>query len=301
MIYALWKWRYYGDLLPNTYYAKEGTGFHADLGLAYLETFIQSCPAALVVSLCIVLGLSTARDERASFLRYVAISAVLYCLYALKVGGDFMEYRFMWEAWPLFVCGGAVGLRTFVRERPIPAFVAAALAMATTQVQPVLEKRFGMQELFQMDGYARLSLDVGSALGRALPPNMMLSTTLAGVGYFMPQVSVIDQWGLNDRFISHIKLKNVIEVPGFNGRGHLKYAPLNYLISRGVNLFMDHPAVCDCNNLCHENKPDVFVRLGHDNQCVRTWYLTQTPELTRWFCSHPEFVLDNVDCGGVTQ
>jgi len=26
---------------------------------------------------------------------------------------------------------------------------------------------------------------------------------------------------------------------------------------------------------------------------VRTWYLTPTPGLTRWFCSHPEmFVLD---------
>jgi hypothetical protein len=114
----------------------------------------------------------------------------------------------------------------------------------------------------------------------------------------MPDIVTIDQWGLNDEFTAHIKLRRFIEIEGFNGRGHLKFAPLEYLQERQVNLYVRHPLICSCSTLCRENKPDVFVRLdGSDDQCLRTWYLTPTPELTRHFCSHPElFVLDNVTC-----
>ena len=39
----------------------------------------------------------------------------------------------------------------------------------------------------------------------------------------------------------------------------------------------------------------VATGLGHD--CVRSFYLTQTPELTRYFCAHPErFLPSHVGC-----
>jgi hypothetical protein len=169
--------------------------------------------------------------------------------------------------------------------------------LGVASVPAVLEKRFGMQSLPQMDGYAHLSIRVGTALDRALPSGTVVATTLAGMAYFMKDATVVDQWGLNDSFVAHMRLRQFIEVEGFNGRGHLKYAPMPYLRSKGVNLYIEHPVICSCEHPCREDKPDVFVRLGSGNECVRAWYMTQTPDLTRWFCAHPDmFVLDNVVC-----
>lgn len=295
--YLLWTRVYYGDWLPNTYFAKEADGLHPEVGAAYLAAFVQSCPASLIMLMLIGYGLSAARGPKRAFLAYVAAATALQSLYAVKVGGDFMEYRFMWEYWPTVVCGGVVAVDALAVRMLLGTTFCSALALAVASFPTVLEKRYGMQSLSQMDGYAHLSERVGSALGQALPSDTMLATTLAGMAYFMPDVTVIDQWGLNDKFVAHMRLNRYIEVDGFNARGHLKYAPLMYLRSRGVNLYVEHPVVCDCSRPRLENKPDVFVRLGSRNECVRAWYMTQSADLTRWFCSHPDkFVLRNVSC-----
>jgi hypothetical protein len=298
IVYLAWKKAYYGDILPNTYYAKAADGLHFDAGFAYLTAFLQSYPSTLVLLVLLAGAALMARGRELSFLLYGSFAVALHFAYILKVGGDFMEYRFMWEAWPLLVCGAIVGAQVIsVRARAVPA-AAALLAVAVSGAPTILEKKFGMQSLPQMSSYAELGERVGSALGHALPPGTTVATTLAGTAYFMPDVTTIDQWGLNDRFVAHQTLHHFIEVEGFNARGHLKYAPLDYLLSRSVNLYMEHPMVCDCDHPCLEAKPDVFVRLGEEgNECVRTWYLTQTPELTSYFCAHPElFVLGGVVC-----
>ena len=203
----------------------------------------------------------------------------------------------MWEIWPVAVCGSVVAIYEVACKALVATIFLSLTMLATSSVPTILELRFGMQSIAQMDNYARLGMRAGSALGRALPTNTTLATTLAGMAYFFPQVKTIDQWGLNDKFVAHRKLSRFIEVPGLNARGHLKYAPESYLRDRKVNLLVEHPTVCDCSKLCRENKPDVYVRLGERNECLRAWYMTPTQELTKLFCSHPEtFVLDNVAC-----
>jgi hypothetical protein len=102
---------------------------------------------------------------------------------------------------------------------------------------------------------------------------------------------VIDQWGLNDRYVAHRKSTRFL-------RGHVKFAPIDYLQSRKVNLYIDHPIICSCTSPCRQPNPSVFVRLS-DGSCLRTWYLTPTDQLTAYFCSHPKwFTLDHVRCPG---
>ncbi len=299
VIYLAWKRVYYGEILPNTYYAKAADGIHVEEGLAYLATFVQSYPSVLVLTLFSVAGLFMADKCLVPFLLYGVIATALHVAYVIKVGGDFMEYRFMWEIWPLLVCTAIVATEPIAERAYAVAAVGAVVALLASGTPTILEKKYGMQSLPQMNGYAHLGERVGTALGRALPAGTVASTTLAGMAYFMPDVTTIDQWGLNDRFTAHIKLRRFLEVDGFNARGHLKYAPLSYLRSRGVNLYVEHPTLCECDRPCREGKTDVFVRLDGGRECVRTWYLTQTPDLTRYFCSHPDlFVLDGVSCSG---
>lgn len=298
-IYLLWKKSYYGDFLPNTFYAKAADHVHAEPGLAYVRTFVQSDPCALPLVLLAVAGIVFERRDRhrASFFVYAAMAIVFHVVYVIRVGGDFMEYRFMWEYWPLLVCASVMGAETLSRFGVLLPAAGAALALAVAGTSTVLEKKWGMQSRDEMSRYERMSEEVGGALERALPPGTSVATTLAGMGYFMPDVITIDQWGLNDRAVARTVLPRVDGADAFNARGHLKRASLQYLRERSVNLLVDHPAICDCDQPCIEDKPDVFVRLSDRQRCVRGWYLTQTPELTRWFCRHPDtFVLAGVPC-----
>ena len=85
---------YYGFPLPNTYYAKVATGIPAELlwrqGLAYLLNSAAHDPITLGV-IGIWAGLAWRSSTPA---RLSAASALLYVLYTVSVGGDFMSGRF---------------------------------------------------------------------------------------------------------------------------------------------------------------------------------------------------------------
>lgn len=87
---------YFGFPLPNTAYAKLGTGIAAgDLmlrGWWYLETSLRRDPLTIAV-LAAGLGFVLARGDRAR--RLGAAGVLLYLAYLVRVGGDFMMGRFL--------------------------------------------------------------------------------------------------------------------------------------------------------------------------------------------------------------
>jgi arabinofuranosyltransferase len=85
---------YYGFPLPNTYYAKVAAGIPKSLiyrqGVAYVFNSFSFDPITLGT-----IGLATALALRASLaIKAAAVSALLYVLYTISVGGDFMSGRF---------------------------------------------------------------------------------------------------------------------------------------------------------------------------------------------------------------
>ena len=103
---ALWlvfSYVYYGFPFPNTYYAKVATGIPRGLqlrqGLAYVANSINFDPFTLgLIGLTAVVAARTRRLPEIA----AAASALLYVLYTISVGGDFMSGRFF--AMPLLVC-----------------------------------------------------------------------------------------------------------------------------------------------------------------------------------------------------
>lgn len=93
---------YYGFPFPNTAYAKLSTGIESGVliaqGLSYLLNSLRADPLTLAV--CVVaLGMVAYHRQRKSVA--LAVGMVLYLLYTVKVGGDFMSGRFL--AAPFFV------------------------------------------------------------------------------------------------------------------------------------------------------------------------------------------------------
>ncbi len=116
---------YYGRLFPNTAYAKLGGGlplsFYLRSGLRYYTNSLRLDPLTLPV---IVLAL--AASVRLGTRKHLAAGAgvLLYLIYVVRVGGDFMSGRFF--AVPMFA---AVGLWCLLeRRRPGRQWVAPAIA-----------------------------------------------------------------------------------------------------------------------------------------------------------------------------
>lgn len=87
---------YYGFPFPNTYYAKLGAGIpQGELfaqGMVYFLDSLQRDPLTFPVIL-IGLGLALWRGDTRE--RMLAFGSLLYLLYVLSIGGDFMSGRFL--------------------------------------------------------------------------------------------------------------------------------------------------------------------------------------------------------------
>ncbi len=85
---------YFGHFFPNTYYAKLDAGYPAseflERGIQYFQVQYDKDPITLAIILIgILLGLM-----QKGVMRAASIGLILYLLYFLKSGGDFMQGRF---------------------------------------------------------------------------------------------------------------------------------------------------------------------------------------------------------------
>ncbi len=287
-----WKYAYYGELLPNTYYAKAGDLVSLEAGSLYLVSFLRSYPNVIIALPFALIGALAPPRGLRWFGAWAGAALTLYVAYIVKVGGDFMHYRFAFQAYPVYMALAAVGLLTLLERAGALAVVLAALVCLSSPGRPVLETKYGMQKIKEMDYYYRHGKRVAIGLKKSLPKDTIISTGLAGTMSYFSELTNIDELGLNDHYVARLPVKQL----GLRARGHLKHAPFSYMSERGVNLVYMHPRICRCAKLCRLKKPTVFTRLD-ERDCVRGEYLVQTPELTRYFCDRPdEFVLDRVEC-----
>ena len=90
--YAIWKLFYYGDLLPNTFYAK-GTENRFHQGILYVVLFFS-----IYWPLVPIFALTTwdvYQNKTDPFYRYVAACLLILLIHVIRVGGDFMFARFL--------------------------------------------------------------------------------------------------------------------------------------------------------------------------------------------------------------
>jgi arabinofuranosyltransferase len=128
---------YYGFLVPNTAYAKLSTGIPggalAAQGLVYLGESLRFDPLTLAT---VALGAGAALVSGARE-RWLALGAVLYLGYVVKIGGDFMSGRFLT---PSFALTLALLVRALARlpEGARLALAPAALAAGFLAAYPSL-------------------------------------------------------------------------------------------------------------------------------------------------------------------
>ena len=209
---------YYGDILPNTYYAK--LGFSASMlvrGMRYALRFIR---AWWYLPIPAIVAVSVFRRDRFRYGLLTAVVAV-YTVYAIRVGGDFMPcFRFLLPMVPIMlvlVTESLIELTARIRHvrwRSVCRIASFALVVAVlgSQLQSAVSSRDAGRawDLRKMDA-ARYFL-------QELPSDSLIATDGIGIVGYITKMPILDVLGKVDRHIAHS------DVPMGSGfPGHEKY------------------------------------------------------------------------------
>ena len=249
----VWKWSYYGDPLPNTYYAKmtgEGRAFVE--GIHYSLYWLRENGGAILVGLFLANLFN--RKLSMAFL-FSAVIVVVQAGVVITAGGDWMHfYRFFVPVIPLIAAGCAAGLGIILQlnqpasgihqrvgKWPLVIVLAGMMAMGSVNVYKV-ERVTGKAVLpyvkngsYLTDGYRQTAQWIVDNT----PPGSSVAICDIGLVGFQSQRPVVDMFGLIDPHISRLA-----------GRQHFKSDPeyvlgkhpdIVVLVSSGTDDFIRIP------------------------------------------------------------
>jgi len=247
--YLVWKLDYYGDLLPNTYYAKSADRAWWSQGARYAFLFWGPGLAAVPLVLAAAGALRPETAARRRFAAFALGSVAVYVPYVVRVGGDFMHGRFFVSLLPL-VAIGAEGFvhrlaRSEGRRRRLGALAAGAALLLSARPPDLFEGRERIWGINDQNAYwpvvrVRPEIVVDREhyrLGRFFHDELeargltpVIGTGGIGMVGYYSGLPLVDSRGLTDPVVARQPLEERTRP------GHEKQAPREYLVSRGVRL-----------------------------------------------------------------
>ncbi len=239
--WLLWKGYYYGTILPNTYYANRPGPGAVTVGLNYLWDFCRTYRYQLPSVVFLIGAVQLARQQHILLAAVVVIT--MWCGYLVRMGGGFIEFRFLVPVVPLFLLCvmWTVTRFSWSRRLYLPVFMAVwmgygSLHHARTfgwvqdRAAPVAHLRWETRD-------ARWA-EAGQELHRLFGhDDVIIATTAAGILPYYARLTTIDMHGLADSTIA--RQGKIVS----NRPGHKRLAGVDYLKRRGVNLVIGHPKV----------------------------------------------------------
>jgi arabinofuranosyltransferase len=255
-LWLTWKLLYYGELLPNTYHVKVASSTSLQYGLRYLSLFFASYWLLPVAVLTVVLLPRLLREGRDALVAAVLLTA-LWIPYVARVGGDFMEFRFMVPVLPALMLLIVATLRT-VSTAPLvrAGLVAIVLAGSASHAVGYGLAPGGLRPESRDDLHAHLTssdqnwVGIGRALRQAAGDDRTLTIAVAPAGAipYHSELPSIDMLGLSDRWVARNG-----DILG-SWPGHQRVAPYSYLERRGVHLIIGHPVLRSASH----PRPDLY-------------------------------------------
>ncbi len=231
--YFVWRYSYYGYLLPNTFYAKVGSsGDQLLRGLEYLKGMgILIWPMVLLA----VVALWRSTREGALLLRLSTAYLLVHVIYIWLVGGDCMPaFRFIAPLLPLLAILAAVGVMAISKMKAAAGLVVLVVAFNLYQMLYA----FSITGHIKADKVAVRGKEVGLWLKKNLPSGSLIATNTAGTIPYYSKLPVVDMLGLNDVTIAHRAVADM----GAGLAGHEK-GDGAYVLARNPAVIQFHSSV----------------------------------------------------------
>lgn len=249
--YAAVKYGYYGEWVPNTYYAKSASKSYFSQGLLYAETFYLGTHFWLVIALFVVACVLRPRSPaQARFRLFSAGSVAIFNFYVVRVGGDFMYGRFYITLMPLMLLGAEVAVHRVLdaaspstKWTKVAGYLLGGLLLCTAGGVSLIRPRmtewriadessfYPLSQLFPVEvdhGNFRTGVELQKLHSAGLSP--LIATSAIGMLGYQSHLPIVDLVGLVDAEIGRSKLLA-------RGRpGHEKKASTAYLARRNPHL-----------------------------------------------------------------
>jgi arabinofuranosyltransferase len=252
---------YYGFPFPNTAYAKLNTGINSIAlfrqGIHYVCNVFKLDPLTPVIILLGLFSLFFAKERKSS---PIAFSILLYILYTIKIGGDFMSGRFF--AAPLF-CAVIIISRSYLLSNKVMRLIFICLVALTGLANPYnpvkIDKKYsncqfdhgiadekgfyysltGLLKAQKKDIKSRLKRVTNGINLQSEEPQVIIRDNIGVMGYYAgPKIHIVDRIALGDVLLARMHIPK-----GVPWRiGHFRRrVPLGYIesIETGKNLFND--------------------------------------------------------------
>lgn len=252
--WLFWKYAFYEDLLPNTYYAKAGTRTH----LTFVRGFIYAAwPFLSYFWLAAILAIAVALKRKGSLV-FPRDPATLLCLgyvlvwnaYVVWTGGDVMELRFLIPIIPvvliLLTSASARAWSTPLRAWPMVTILAVG-TIFHAQFFPTIVRPNGIGNIPSLFSNVRHDSEgnwtaIGKQLFDDLGPEskVRIALTPAGAIPYFSGLWSLDMLGLNDKWVARegqVRTKCVV------CQSHARLATVEYLLQNRVHLLIGHPQV----------------------------------------------------------
>ena len=279
--YTIWKLSYYGDIFPNTYYAKSAHLSYFSQGFFYIWTYSRAYVSSillLVLPLLLLCQIVPAKrilskthrrnaypviftHNKMSPLLVVLAGIVVYgVLFIARVGGDFMYARLIIPLIP-FIYFVIEATFVTVLPRPVSITVFCLLPFLILTVEkdrrdsylldsdedrivPIIVRGIFDERAYYTGHYI---IDIERRIGESLEPyfrDLDATVLLRGqacLAYYAKFRRCIENTGLTDKYIAHLPLQQ-------RGRiGHEKSAPYDYLVQEGVDFLFRRQPLKDRN------------------------------------------------------
>ena len=237
--YFLWRYLYYGQLLPNTFYAKTNfTEEKFSIGLRYVSRFAGSIILVIVAVIFLLWKNTVVIKTLSAKAILLLLSVCMYGAYIIVYGGDHMlGFRFLIPLLPLIALLCAeLSVKLSMKDLYIAtAFLAANVLFVYTYNQDEFKNAV------VTDPAAYNGALVGNYLETTLPKNLLIATNSAGaIPFFAKDDRFIDMLGLCDTTISHRKNIPML-APWQHVPGHEK-GDGNYVFNRKPDIIILGPS-----------------------------------------------------------
>ncbi|MBM9502162.1 hypothetical protein JWG44_18045 [Leptospira sp. 201903071] len=254
-LFYIWKLEYYGNLLPNTFYAKSGGDFYLAQGLVYFFLFLKMYYALVPIfgiSLFLFVRTLQKRFRKTNPIRdyrwiLLFLFPSLYAAYYTWIGGDFMFSRFYLPILPLVFVWVESGLfsekfeNSFLRKfwnsavYLLPIFILLRWDVYKGEPLPILFNVADENQIYKRETTERVK-NLISPWKKHFETSQV-KVAFAGsecifIYYLNPVLAIETEAGLTDPFIARLQSKK-------RGRiGHEKPVSLEYLKKRNIQLLL---------------------------------------------------------------